>query len=84
MDYKGYELRFNVRWLVRGVTHNAAVGVFKDGQMIAPCADIYLAQRFIDQRVKLDEKLGRIKADGTKEGKPKRTGRNGGVKRAGD
>ena len=63
MDYKGYELRFNVRWLVRGVTHNAAVGVFKDGQMIAPCADIYLAQRFIDQRVKLDEKLGRIKAD---------------------
>ena len=63
MDYKGYELRFNVRWLVRGVTHNAAVGVFKNGQMIAPCADIYLAQRFIDQRVRLDEKLGRIKAD---------------------
>jgi hypothetical protein len=59
MEYKGYEFRFNVRWLVRGVTHNAAVGVFKNGQMVAPCADIYLAQKYVDQRVKMDERLGR-------------------------
>lgn len=84
MEYKGYEFRFNVRWLVRGVTHNAAVGVFKNGQMVAPCADIYLAQKYVDQRVKMDEKLGRIKADGTKVERSKRTGCNGGAKRTRD
>lgn len=56
MEYKGYELRYNVRWLVHGRTHNAAVGVFKGGYMVAPCADMHTAQKFVDQRVAREER----------------------------
>lgn len=52
MDYKGYELRFGVRWNTGKTTHSAAVGVFKGDRMVAPCADIHLAQRWVDQRIK--------------------------------
>ena len=75
MDYKGYELRFNVRWLVKGRTHNAAVGVFKHGEMLAPCADIHLAQRWIDQRIKTEGRLARERGregSDTDSPKPKR------------
>lgn len=78
MDYKGFELRFNVRWLVRGRTHNAAVGVFKHGQMIAPCADIYLAQRWVDQRIKTE---GRMARERGKEGSERDTKRAKGVRK---
>ena len=49
MDYKGFELRYNVQWLVNGMTHRAPVGVFKEGRMVAPCENDRIAKAWIDQ-----------------------------------
>ena len=63
MEYKGYEIRFKIRWLVHGQTHDAACGVYKEGKLVAPCDTLQLAQRYIDQRVKMEERIGRTARD---------------------
>lgn len=69
MEYKGYDLRFNVRWLVNGQTHDAAVGVFKDGKLLAPCDTLKRAQDYVDMHIRMEERIGRREKDGKAGGK---------------
>ena len=49
MEYKGYQIRYNIQWLVNGQTHRAPVGVFREGRMMAPCENERIAKAWIDQ-----------------------------------
>ena len=69
MEYKGYDLRFNIQWLVNGQTHRAAVGVYKDGVRLAPCETLKIAQDWVDMHIRMEERIGRRPKDGKERSK---------------